>query len=693
MMADADPQPPRVKAPVSPAFQVGEWLAEPAWNRISRNGEARKLEPRVMRLLTVLAASPRQPLGRGYLIEAVWPDLHVNEEALSRAISLLRRAFSDESRAPRYIATVHKGGYSLIATVEPSAPDGPAPGSSRRGLWRIGAGLALAIVLALLSYRVLVSNQSSGPAEGVLTPVPLTSEVGREIDPAISRDGGSLAFGASTPAGYDLFWRSIPDGQAVRLTFDGRFSGYPSWSPAGDRIVFVRGDDRGSSIDMLTLAGGRAESLVRLTSWSAGLDWSPDGRTIAFSDGTPDGGRAIVLLDLATGARRLVSRESLSAADSRPAFSPDGRQLAFLRNAGMGLQRLLVSDVARPEQVGMIIDEPREIAGFDWNPTGTGVIFAARTGDRYALWEVSRRGGPAKPIRSEGGDLFNPSISAGGRIVAEAVSQDSDIWRGRVDGTGSAPLLRSTFEDSGAVPSPDQSQIAFISSRSGSPQIWLADGDGGNAAQLTHLTGLRPGGLVWSPDGSRIAFHARGRGYAATYGLDLAHRTTRRLPGEPGAHRIPLGWSRAGDLLTATGTGLYWTAWRQDHRSGDLQPLNSVPARLASLAVDGRSVWLVGDGARLLQVALESGRIRKLALPAGLADAAGIQAIGDHLYFFVPGSEGLSVFRVDPDAPDQFRRVGSVPTYALPSIAPDERHVYFTQNRESANDLVLLSLH
>ena len=95
MMDELDAPIPADSAAFDGPFRVGEWLVEPARNRIGRDGAFRKLEPRVMRLLATLAAAAGRPLSRGALLDAVWPDVTVNEEALSRAISQLRRALDE----------------------------------------------------------------------------------------------------------------------------------------------------------------------------------------------------------------------------------------------------------------------------------------------------------------------------------------------------------------------------------------------------------------------------------------------------------------------------------------------------------------------------------------------------------------------------------------------------------------------
>ena len=107
-------------------FCLGPWRVLPHRNVIERNGEARRLENRLMQTLAFLAAHPGEVLTRKQFFETVWRGRVVNEEALSRAISLLRSALDDDSHAPRFIQTIPGVGYRLITAVTNPEATGPA---------------------------------------------------------------------------------------------------------------------------------------------------------------------------------------------------------------------------------------------------------------------------------------------------------------------------------------------------------------------------------------------------------------------------------------------------------------------------------------------------------------------------------------------------------------------------------------
>ncbi len=114
---------------------------QPQLNRICGQGRTVTLEPRLMDLLVFLAARPGRVVSKDELIDGVWRTEFITEWAITRAIAKLRRALGDEAGAPRFIETISKRGYRLVAAVGappgsgagPAAEGSPANGVARRG--------------------------------------------------------------------------------------------------------------------------------------------------------------------------------------------------------------------------------------------------------------------------------------------------------------------------------------------------------------------------------------------------------------------------------------------------------------------------------------------------------------------------------------------------------------------------------
>ena len=94
---------------------MGPWRVEPGRNAIFQGNDERHLENRLMQTLVFLAQHQGQVVSRQQFFNSVWQGLVVNEEALSRAISLLRSALDDDAHTPKFIQTIPGVGYRLIA--------------------------------------------------------------------------------------------------------------------------------------------------------------------------------------------------------------------------------------------------------------------------------------------------------------------------------------------------------------------------------------------------------------------------------------------------------------------------------------------------------------------------------------------------------------------------------------------------
>lgn len=113
-------------------LRIGDWIVEPSINRLRRGRQEARLEPKSMDLLVYLASHTNQVVSRSELEASVWQGTVVGYDTLTGAIQKLRRALGDDRAHPRYIETLSKRGYRLIAPVRArSAP-------SRGRLARIG---------------------------------------------------------------------------------------------------------------------------------------------------------------------------------------------------------------------------------------------------------------------------------------------------------------------------------------------------------------------------------------------------------------------------------------------------------------------------------------------------------------------------------------------------------------------------
>jgi DNA-binding winged helix-turn-helix (wHTH) protein/tetratricopeptide (TPR) repeat protein len=98
-------------------FRIGAAQIHPDRLTILLDGEEHVVEPRIMEVLIVLAENAGETLGAEAILLEVWKHTHFGDNPVHKAINALRKAFGDNPKVPRYIETIRKRGYRLIAAV------------------------------------------------------------------------------------------------------------------------------------------------------------------------------------------------------------------------------------------------------------------------------------------------------------------------------------------------------------------------------------------------------------------------------------------------------------------------------------------------------------------------------------------------------------------------------------------------
>jgi len=164
-------------------FIVGDWTVEPAANRLFRADREVRVEPKVMRVLTYLVERRGAVVSRHDLEANVWTGMIVTDDAVTNTVIKLRKALGDDARDPRYIETIAKTGYRLIAEVSPAPPAADQISPSRaetaaaQPSWSKVLFLGLLVLLGVLVFwlTAISPQPSQGQAEHVLAGKPMVA--------------------------------------------------------------------------------------------------------------------------------------------------------------------------------------------------------------------------------------------------------------------------------------------------------------------------------------------------------------------------------------------------------------------------------------------------------------------------------------------------------------------------------------
>jgi adenylate cyclase len=135
-------------------LRIGEWTVEAERNELMLDGKSIRVEPKVIEVLVHLAAHPGKVVTREELLGKVWPGVVVGDDALTQAIIKLRKALGDDAQEPRYIETIPKRGYRLVAPVEGVELPAPSRATPRRHR-KLILGLVISAMITLAGLVVL----------------------------------------------------------------------------------------------------------------------------------------------------------------------------------------------------------------------------------------------------------------------------------------------------------------------------------------------------------------------------------------------------------------------------------------------------------------------------------------------------------------------------------------------------------
>ena len=558
-------------------IRVGDWVVRPDLDVIERNGERRKLEPRVMRVLLFLLARRGDVVSRQELLESVWPDVTVGEEALTQAISAIRKAFEDDAREPRFIRTIPKRGYQLIA-------ESAAAHTTARPRYRTAAFVAAALLTATLGIALSVPRGAIRQERPELSNS--TAYPGRETDPALSADGSLLAFAwnGTRPDVWSVYVQPREGLKPRKLSSSPFPESSPSFSPSADRIAFIRHGEE-CEVIVRDLGSGVERQAARCgNSGSPRLAWSPRDELLVLSDAQKATGELeLFLIDLKTGDRRALTTALGIMGDRYPSFSPDGKEIAFVRTRAMGASDLLVVSSAggSPRQLTF---EGRWIQGVTWIEKDRLIFSSARSG-RFELWILNLKNSAISWFGIGARPSVSPAASRTGSLVFEQQNFDSDIYLLRE--SGREAIARSTLWEDEPRWSPDGNQLAFVSERSGSRELWVSERSGGTAAQLTHFLNTTVRSPRWSPDGRSIAFASSDGKSSSIWKVDLDARRPVRLT-SGGKTDVSPAWSRDGTrIYFSSDRDGAWGIWSVSPSGGEAEKLADITASTIFEAADG----------------------------------------------------------------------------------------------------------
>jgi Tol biopolymer transport system component/DNA-binding winged helix-turn-helix (wHTH) protein len=317
-------------------------------------------------------------------------------------------------------------------------------------------------------------------------------------------------------------WRAVPRTASVGIVAVGTLA----------MVWLVGGRGAPEEVDL------RVTPLTTYPGYQLQPSFSTDGTRIAFSWGGPDGQNADIFLKL-IGPGDPVRLTTDPALDFSPAWSPDGRWIAALRDLGRQERAVLLIPASGGPQREVARLTAEELGGGEgtwgtqtikcsaytfgpmlaWSPDGRFLFTSARNapGSPIAIVRINVESGKQQPVTvpPRGSDVdVNPAVSPDGRVLAFVRASSfamADIYTISLSEGGpiraqSKRLTNDGVNAGGPAWTPDGRELIFSSDRGGRPELWRVPASGhGNPVRLAFASEDAYGVAV-SPLAHRLAY-------------------------------------------------------------------------------------------------------------------------------------------------------------------------------------------
>jgi Tol biopolymer transport system component len=539
-------------------------------------------------------------------------------------------------------------GASAVSGVAEVAPAAPASTrwAGRRGWPWVAVG-----VMAAIAVTGWWRRGSVGPAESPFDAFTRVTELaGEETAPALSPDGLTVAYAVRVNDSWDIYTQRVGGRNATPILSDPvRNETGPAFSPDGAWIAFHESDADGG----VFVAGATGESVRRLTDFGFHPAWSPDGRQIAFT-----------------------TEEILDPAERQGVAT-----LYVVDAAGGTPHKLVEGDAVQPS----------------WSPSGDRVVYWSNTNGQRDLFTVSGQGGARVGLTDDGAIDWSPAWSPDGRFVYFSSDRGGamNLWRIAVDTASGKPLgapepVTMGAQASSALPSlsRDGRRLAFRS-RVGSVNPFDIPFDpatlkAGEPRLLDSRTNVRvPSGV--SPDGSLVAYFSIGDRQEDLF-VGPADGSMRRVIDDPPRDRAPVFTPDGRSLVFYSNRSGDWQPWIVGLDGSGLRKLVDAPGgalypvlspngdRMALTGMASRDSWEAPLAPGSALSSLPGSRIGDLVLSPNAWSQDGTRLVG--LLISPSGAPvGVGVYDV---AAKTTTKVSADSTYWALWLADGRRVVYFT---------------
>ncbi len=560
-------------------FEFGPFQIDTLNRQLLREGEVVPLKAKAVDTLLLLIQSRGDVVEKDELMKALWPDSFVEEANLTQNIYTLRKALGEGD----FIETIPRRGYRFIAPVNEKDFDQQSvifikertstsvsyeeefdakelgegnsakvidvtaralPGSTEaksapawsRWIW-VSASLvaALALVIGIFVWRrsLRVPFENAKLAKFTTT--------GKAVKVAISPDGKYVAFVLNDMGQQSVWLRQLVTGQELQIVPPKQTDIYGLTFTRDGNYVFYVSQEQNllAKLYRVPSLGGASDQL--LDDVDSPVTFSPDNKQLAFIRFSA-GAAAIVIANIdGTSERTLTTTHTGDAMKIGPngvlppAWSPDGAVIAcpVSINSVQWDQTVYGFRTRDGSGVELTSNHWPAIGRIEWSPDGKGIlatIVETEATSEQQIWFVPYPKGEARRITNDLTDYRDLGVAADGRTIVTVQSEKkANIWLVPANDLDHPRQLTTTSYDglNGLSWTPD-GRLVYTSQIAGEQNLWILDPNAGTPKQLTAHAGFSETPTV-SPDGRYIVFLSNRNGQEHLWRIDIDGRQPMQL--------------------------------------------------------------------------------------------------------------------------------------------------------------------
>jgi Tol biopolymer transport system component len=332
-------------------------------------------------------------------------------------------------------------------------------------------------------HHISLLTLENGAVRRATTPPPTAAGAAGDFWPVFSPDGRMLAFVRSDKYLTENLYVTLLDGASPRLLATGqsRIQGL-TWTPDGGEIVYSANRTGGFRMSLWRIAvtGGSPRPVHEADADALDPSIARQGRRLVYTHAMFDTNIWRFPVPGA-GSGSPVTLIHSTMYDYGPAYSPDGRRIAF-ESARSGEQEIWVSNDDGSGATQLTFRGVSPTRSPSWSPDGVFIAFDSRDGDYDQIWVVPSRGGQPRRLTSAPFHSDSPSWSRDGRWIyfASQPSGQNQVWK--VPAVGGPPIQVTTHGGGAAVESFDGRFLFY--SRDNTAGIWRVPVSGGSEIQV-----------------------------------------------------------------------------------------------------------------------------------------------------------------------------------------------------------------